>query len=103
MNQPLLIAAGALVAVGLTAAAIPAAAAMPNCPAGTHWVQTGPLLGQGFCKQHHRHHQQVDNGPAYLVGAGLVLNGLSHLVQAEHQAQPQQVVVQEPVVVPAWN
>ena len=45
----------------------------------------------------------MDNGPAYLVGAGLVLNGLSHLVQAEHQAQPQQVVVQEPVVVPAWN
>ena len=30
----------------------------------------------------------------------MVLNGLSLLDQAEHQGQPQQVVVQKPVVVP---
>ncbi|OUT75186.1 MAG: hypothetical protein CBB79_01135 [Synechococcus sp. TMED19] len=104
MNKPMLITAGALVAIGLTAATVPAASAMPYCPVGTHWVQKGPMLGQGFCKVNHRHHRRdVDNGPAYLMGAGMVLNGLSHLVHAEHQQQPQQVVVEQPVVVPAWN
>ena len=71
---------------------------------GPMWVQKGPMLGQGFCKVNRRHHRRdVDNGPAYLMGAGMVLNGLSHLVHAEHQQQPQQVVVEQPVVVPAWN
>tara|TARA_B100002052_G_scaffold185011_1_gene168551 strand:+ start:291 stop:605 length:315 start_codon:yes stop_codon:yes gene_type:complete len=104
MNKPMLITAGALVAIGLSVATTPAASAMPNCPVGTHWVQKGPMLGQGFCKVNRRHHRRdVDNGPAYLMGAGMVLNGLSHLVHAEHQQQPQQVVVEQPVVVPAWN
>ena len=31
--------------------------AAQNCGPGAHWVQTGPMLGAGYCKpKHHKDH-----------------------------------------------
>ena len=45
----------ALAAVQAVSIGAQPAHAAQNCGAGGHWIQTGPALGAGYCKQHHKH------------------------------------------------
>ena len=67
---------GALAAAqAVSLGALPGQAAQ-NCGAGAHWVQTGPALGAGYCKQNHKHNHYVCALGYHFVGNGrCVRNG----------------------------
>ena len=65
---------GALAAAqAVSLGALPGQAAQ-NCGAGAHWVQTGPALGAGYCKQNHKH-KHKHNHYVCALGYHFVGNG----------------------------